>query len=65
LGISINKIFMIQRFDIFLHNFKKINLNFFENNFSEDDFFGAGLVGMGYSHRSYKKTIPNYKFIKG
>jgi len=25
---------------------------------------GAGLGGMGYSCRSYKKTIPNYKFIK-
>jgi hypothetical protein len=26
---------------------------------------GAGLGGMGYSHRSHKKTIPNYKFIRG
>jgi hypothetical protein len=35
-------------------------------NFSDNDFIGAGLSGMGYSHhRSYKKTIPNCKFIRG
>jgi hypothetical protein len=27
-------------------------------------FIGAGLGGMGYSHRSYKKTIPNYKLLE-
>jgi hypothetical protein len=36
----------------------KINLN-------DDDFVRVNLGGMGYNHRSYIKTIPNYKFIKG
>jgi hypothetical protein len=35
------------------------------SNSSDDDFIGGGLGGMGYSHRSYKKTIPNYKFNRG
>jgi len=30
-----------------------------------DDFIEAGLGGMGYSRKSYKKIIPNYKFIRG
>ncbi len=34
-------------------------------NFSDDDFIGAGLGGMGYSHRSYEKTIPDCKFLRG
>ncbi len=34
-------------------------------NFSDDDFVKASLGEMGYNRRSYKKTIPNYKFIKG
>jgi hypothetical protein len=33
-------------------------------NSSDDDFIGAGLDGIGYSHRLYKKIIPNYKFIR-
>ncbi len=34
-------------------------------NSNDNDFIGVGLGGMGYSRRSYKKTIPNYKFIRG
>jgi len=34
-------------------------------NYSDDDFIEAGLNGMGYNHKSYKKIIPNCKFIKG
>jgi hypothetical protein len=30
---------------------------------NDDDFIKAGLGGMGYSCRLYKKTIPNCKFI--
>jgi hypothetical protein len=30
---------------------------------NDNDFIEAGLIGMGYSCRLYKKTIPNYKFI--
>jgi len=30
-----------------------------------DYFIGAGLGGMGYSCRLYKKTIPSCKFIRG
>jgi hypothetical protein len=37
----------------------------FKNYFSDNDFIEAGLSGMGYSRRSYKKTIPNCKFIRG
>jgi hypothetical protein len=33
--------------------------------FSDDDFIGAGLGGMGYNHRSYKRIISNCKFIRG
>jgi len=29
-----------------------------------DDFIGLGLGGMGYSRMSYKKIIPNCKFIR-
>jgi len=36
-----------------------------QQNSSDDNFFRDGLGGMGYSHRSYKKTIPNYRFIRG
>jgi hypothetical protein len=32
---------------------------------SDDDFIGGGLGGMGYSHKSYAKMIPNFKFIIG
>jgi hypothetical protein len=32
---------------------------------SDNDFIRDGLGGMGYSRKSYKKTIPNCKFIKG
>jgi hypothetical protein len=32
---------------------------------SDDDFIEAGLDGMVYSRRLYKKTIPNCKFIRG
>lgn len=39
----------------------KKHINHF--NSSDDDFIKAGLGGMGYSHNSYKKIIPNYKFI--
>ncbi len=45
-------------FNIFPHEIFNINLN-------DDDFIGADLGGMGYSHRLLKKTIPNCKFIKG
>jgi hypothetical protein len=34
-------------------------------NSNDDDLIGASLGGMGYNGRSYKKIIPNYKFIKG
>ncbi len=34
-------------------------------NSSDNDFIEVGLSGMGYGRRSYKKTIPNYPFIKG
>jgi hypothetical protein len=34
-------------------------------NSNDDDFIKANLGEMGYSRRSYKMTIPNYKFIKG
>jgi len=34
-------------------------------NSSDNDFIEASLGGMGYSHRSYKKSIPNCKFIRG
>ncbi len=45
-------------FNIFPHGIFNIN-------FSDNDFIRAGLGGMGYSRRLYKKTIPNYKFSKG
>jgi hypothetical protein len=32
---------------------------------NDDDFIGLGLGEMGYSCRSYKKTISNSKFIRG
>jgi hypothetical protein len=32
---------------------------------SDDEFIGASIGGMGYSRKSYKKTILNYKFIIG
>jgi hypothetical protein len=48
----------MHKFGFFFHN----DLNFFNSN--DNDFIIVGLGGMGYSHRSYKKTIPNYKFIK-
>jgi hypothetical protein len=32
---------------------------------NDDDFIKVGLGGMGYNHRSYQKTIPNCKFIRG
>jgi hypothetical protein len=35
------------------------------NTSNDDDFIWTSLGGMGYSHRSYKKTIPKCKFIKG
>jgi len=34
-------------------------------NSNDGDFIGDGLGGMGYSCRSYEKTIPNCKFIRG
>jgi hypothetical protein len=34
-------------------------------NYSDNNFIEACLAGMGYSCRLYKKTIPNYKFIRG
>jgi len=34
-------------------------------NSSHDDFIEASLGGMGYNHRSYKKTISNCEFIRG
>jgi hypothetical protein len=33
-------------------------------NYNDNNFIRVSLGGMGYSRRSYKKTIPNYKFIK-
>jgi len=35
------------------------------NNSNDNDFIGLGLGGMGYNRRSYKKTIPKCKFIRG
>ncbi len=40
-------------------------LKYNNNNSSDNDFIGVGLGGMGHSCRSYKKTIPNFKFIRG
>jgi hypothetical protein len=37
----------------------------FCNNLSYNDFIRAGLHGMGYSQRLYKKMISNCKFIRG
>ncbi len=37
----------------------------FNINSNDDDFIEASLGGMGYNCRLYKKTIPNYKFIRG
>jgi hypothetical protein len=33
--------------------------------FDDNDFIRAGLGGMGYCRRLYKKTIPSCKFIRG
>ncbi len=46
--------------------YKQINniLNSLLNS-NDNDFIRVGLGGMGYSCRSYKKTIPNCKFIRG
>jgi hypothetical protein len=41
------------------------NWNYSHANSNDDDFIGAGLGGMGYSRKSYEKTIPNCKFIIG
>jgi hypothetical protein len=35
------------------------------NNSNDNDFIGLGLGGMGYNGRSYRKTIPKCKFIRG
>jgi hypothetical protein len=42
-----------------------ITLMYWMFNSSDDDFIEASLGGMGYSCRSYKKWIPNCKFIRG
>jgi len=34
------------------------------SNSNDNDFIETSLGGMRYSFRSYKKTIPNYKFIR-
>jgi hypothetical protein len=39
-----------------MHNIVKSN---------DDDFIEVGLGGMGYSCKSYKKIVLNYKFIRG
>jgi hypothetical protein len=41
------------------------SLKYNNNSSSENDFIGVGLGGMGHSSSSYKKTIPNCKFIRG
>jgi len=48
-----------------LLNIQMITIGSFVNYFSDDDFIGVGLGGMGYSCRLYKKIISNCKFIKG
>jgi hypothetical protein len=47
------------------HLIKNFFLFTYAFNFSDNDFIGACLGGMGYSCRLYKKTIPNCKFIRG
>jgi hypothetical protein len=36
----------------------------FEINSSDDDFIGAGLGGMGYSRRSYKKQFQTTNLLE-
>ncbi len=36
-----------------------------KKNSNEHDFIRASLGGMAYNHMLYKKTIPNYKCIRG
>jgi len=40
-------------------------IGFLVNYFTDHDFIGVGLGGMGYSCRLYKKIISNCKFIRG
>ncbi len=40
-------------------------LYIFTLNSNDNEIIKVDLDGMGYSHRLYKKTIPNNKFIKG
>jgi len=47
-----------------LLNIQMITIGSLVNYFSDDDFIGVGLGGMGYSYRSYKKMISNCKFIR-
>jgi hypothetical protein len=47
----------------FLPNMLRTKLG--SSNSSDNNFIGGGLSGMSYSCRSYRKTIPNYKFIRG
>jgi hypothetical protein len=46
-------------------NWLKQNYHVHKKNSDEHDFIRDGLGGMGYNHMLYKKTIPNYKFIRG
>jgi hypothetical protein len=48
-----------------LLNIQLITIGSLVNYFIDDDFIGVGLGEMGYSCRSYKKTISNCKFIRG
>jgi hypothetical protein len=56
LGGALGNIYVSSNYGCYNHNI---------SNSHDDDFFGVSLGGMGYSHRLYKKTIPNCKFIKG
>jgi hypothetical protein len=44
---------------------KKINESLHNFNDMISSQLGAGLGGMGYSRRPYKKTIPYCKFVRG
>ncbi len=56
---------MLVRYKSKLFNIRLIIVGSLVNYFTNNDFIGVGLGGMGYSCRSYKKTILNCKFIKG
>jgi hypothetical protein len=47
-----------------LLNIQLITIGSLINYFSDDDFIGVGLGGMGYNCRLSEKTISNCKFIK-